>query len=143
VGTGVRDYSQLDVWQICDEVRSAVRSLLRRPCFDRDPDLADQLRRASERPCPVIAEGFSRYHPRDNAKFVRIAKASLSEIIEHLNRAVYQQFITPAEASVVDRLCRRGRGAATGYIRYLEHAAAPGVPRSRPRPPRRRFSSER
>jgi four helix bundle protein len=134
MGTGVRDYTELVVFQLCDEVRQTMRPLLRRPCFQSDLELRGQLRRSSERPCPVIAEGFSRYHPREIAKFVRDAKSSLSEIIEHMNRAVDQHFVTVAEARRVCLLCRRGRGAATAYIRYLETAEAPGVPRTRPRP---------
>jgi four helix bundle protein len=110
-----------------------VRPLLKRAAFYRDFDLRNQLRRASERPCPVIAEGFARYHPREIAKFVRDAKGSLSEIIEHMNRAVAQGAVTESEAESVRSLCRRARGAATAYVRYLEAAEAPGVPRTKPR----------
>ena len=130
---GVRDYTELDVWKLCDEIRRALRAHLRRPAFSADLDLRNQLRRASERPCPVIAEGFSRYHPREIAKFVRDAKASLSEVIEHLDRAVAQGLIAPADAERLTVLCKRARGAATAYVRYLETAEAPGVPRTRPR----------
>lgn len=91
------------------------------------------MERCSERPCPLIAEGFSRYHPRDNASFVRQAKASHSEMLNHLERAVAKQFISQQESDSLGTLCRRARGAATAYIRYLETAEAPGVPRTRPR----------
>ena len=129
----MRDYRELTVYQLCDEMRRRIRLVLRRPCFQSDPELRGQRRRASERPCPVIAEGFSRYHPREIGKFVRDAKASLSEIVEHLDRAVDREFVTKGEASEIAVLCKRGRGAATAFIRYLESAEAPGVPRTRPR----------
>ena len=138
MSNGVRDYVDLDVWQLCDQIRREMRVLIARPCFSSDLNLQGQLRRASERPCPVIAEGFGRYHPLENAKFVRDAKASLSELIEHLKRAVAQGFITQTEATSLTVLCKRARGAATGFIRYLETAEAPGVPRTRPRGPRPR-----
>ena len=133
MGTGIRDYTELEVWKLCDQLRRKTREFLSRPCFGRDSDLANQLRRSSERPCPVIAEGFGRYHPREIAKFVRDAKGSLSEVIEHMDRAVAQGCMTETEAHEVSALCKRARGAATAYVRYLETAEAPGVPRTRPR----------
>src|SRR5581483_7146652 len=133
MGSGVRDYSHLDVWRLADEIRRKTRPVLLRPCFESDRDLRDQLRRCAERPCPNIAEGFERYHPLENARFVRIAKASFAEMMNHLDRAVSQGFIADAEAGELSTLCRRARGAATAYIRYLESASAPGVPRTAPR----------
>ena len=92
------------------------------PEFGRDPDLRRQIKRASESPCPNIAEGFSRYHPRDNARFVNIAKSSMSELIVHMTRASRKQLVTADEAARVCALARRARAAAMGYIRYLQRA---------------------
>jgi hypothetical protein len=82
---------------------------------------------------PVFAEGFSRYHPRDFGSFVRIVKASLSEIIEHLRAAKLKSLISETEREAVCLLARRGRGAATRLVQYLETAEAPHVPRTRTR----------
>jgi len=87
------------------------------------------MRRAAESPCPNIAEGFSRFYPREFARFVRIAKGSLSELLDHLKLAVRRQLIDPETAKSLDSLTRRARGACTGLIRYLEstHPAGPPV----------------
>ena len=82
---------------------------------------------------PVFAEGYSRYHPRDFGSFVRIAKASLSEIIEHLSAAKSKNLISDTERKDICGLARRGRGAATRLILYLETAEAPHVPHTKPR----------
>jgi len=41
-----------------------------------------------------LSEGFGRYRPRDNARFVRTAIASLIETINHLGHAFKQQIIS-------------------------------------------------
>ena len=130
---GVRDHSELVVWQLSDQFRERVGPVVSKPALQANAWLCQQLTKAAESPCPNIAEGFSRYHPRENARFVRIAKASLSEAIGHLARAHGLGLIDDAEAAALTNLARRARGAATKYIRYLESATAPHLPRTAPR----------
>jgi four helix bundle protein len=130
---GVRDHEELDVWKLCNELEESLAPVLRRAEFCREPSLQGQMIRASERLCPNIAEGFSRYYPRDNAKFVRIAKGSLSELIDQLVRARSRRLISADEEARFTRLARRARGAATGYVRYLESTDEPRPPSERSR----------
>ena len=138
---GVRDHRDLDVWKLSDEVRSRVTALVTRPSFDELPWLRRQLREAAESLCPNIAEGFSRFYPTENASFVRITKASLTEIIEHLGRALALKLIEQPETAEAISFARRARGAATRYIVYLESSEAPkaaGIPPSKSRRRRHR-----
>ena len=130
---GVNDHEELDVWKLCNELEESLAPVLRRAEFGREPSLQGQMIRASERLCPNIAEGFSRYYPRDNAKFVRIAKGSLSELIDQLVRARSRRVISADEEARFTRLARRARGAATGYVRYLESTVEPRPPSDRRR----------
>jgi four helix bundle protein len=140
--TGFRTHEDFDAWRLADELRTRMRPVLARPALRDDFDLWKQLRRATRSPCPNIAEGFSRFNPPDFANFVRIAKASLSEFIEHMKEAEACGYTTPAETAELIVLARRARGAATGLIQYLDHARPPGhkaQPRNaRPRSRRRR-----
>jgi four helix bundle protein len=122
---GVRDHKELDAWQLADAVRTAVRELTAESGFEAHIGLRTQLRRASESGCANIAEGFSRYQPKDNARFLRIAKGSLSETIEHLSSATGLGLVEATRAAQISVLARRSRGACTQLIRYLEHAKAP------------------
>jgi four helix bundle protein len=135
---GVRDHEELVVYQLCNEVRQRVRAIVRKPSFTGDFTLRDQLSDAAESPCPNIAEGFSRYYPRDNARFVRIAKASLTEVIVHTGSALAKGLIENFEHDEICSLSRRARKAATNYIRYLETARAPGTSQPKSRRPRTR-----
>ncbi len=125
---GFRDHAEFDAWKLSDLVRLEVERLTSSPRFNRYPRLTDQMRRASESPCPNIAEGFARYRPRDFARFVRIAKGSLSELLDHLTVAVRRQLVSEPDAQNLESLTRRARGACTGLILYLESADPDGPP---------------
>ena len=123
--TGVRDHVDLDVYQLSEQVRERLKPILARPGFQRDFKLRDQLNARAEGPPAHIAEGFSRYGPRDFARFLRIAKGSLSEVVQHLKVAEEQGLATAQEAQEIGRLARRARGAAIGLICYLDSAEPP------------------
>jgi four helix bundle protein len=122
---GVRTHEKLDVWKLSDELVTRVRQIVKTAGIRSDFQLRDQLSRAAEKICPNIAEGFSRFHPRDNARFVRTAKSSITEVIVHLEAAVAKGYLKESDIQIPRRFARRARGAATQYIIYLETAEAP------------------
>jgi four helix bundle protein len=140
---GARSHEELDVYQLSAEVQKRVLELLKTPAIRADFDLYNQLGEAGNSICSNIAEGFSRYHPRENARFVRVAKGSLSEVIEHLRTAVAKGYLKSETIADTCTFARRARGAATGYIVYLEGAEAPNVPRTAPRRPKRSHHARR
>ena len=135
---GVRDHSELDCWKLCDELRSRVEEITSRPTFTNET-LKKQLDEAADSPCANIGEGFSRFYPKDNARFVRVAKGSLTEVMEHIRRVRAKRYATAEECGNILYLARRARGAVTGYVRYLESAPSPEPPSA----PRRRRSKNR
>jgi four helix bundle protein len=140
---GVRNHVDFHVWKLSDEVRRRVRPIVARPAFQKEFKLRDQLSEAAEGPCPHIAEGFSRFYPRDFARFVRIAKGSLSEVIEHMGRALAKGIVTEIEFQDVCSFARRARRAGTKLILYLETADPPGDNRTRRRSPKHPERPER
>jgi four helix bundle protein len=143
VMAGVRSHTELDAWKLADELRTEVNRLIAlRPLRFR-PKLIEQLLDASESACSNLAEGFSRFYPKDHARFVRISKGSLSEVIDRLEAAVERRLFSKDEIARAVSLARRARGACLGLVRYLETADAPsarpreGEPRN-PEPRNRR-----
>ncbi|MGE5835043.1 MAG: four helix bundle protein [Acidobacteriota bacterium] len=126
----MRDHTDLDAWKLCDELRERVQEITARPTF-RDLKLKEQLDEAVDSPCPNVGEGFSRYYPRDNARFVRIAKGSVTEVIEHMGKVRRKGYATGQECDEICLLGRRARGALNGYIRYLETTDEPTPPSAR------------
>ncbi len=115
----IHEHTELDAWAVADELRQRIRLILKRPGFASNLELRRQLEEAAEGPCAHIAEGFGRFLPGDNAKFVRIAVGSLNEVREHLNRARAKNLISEQEAAELDALTRRAVAVAKGYLRYL------------------------
>ncbi len=136
----VRDHTDLDLWKLCDQLSDRVHQITGRPTF-MDEKLKSQLNEAADSPCPNVGEGFSRYYPRDNARFVRVAKGSVTEVIEHMARVRKRGYATPEECDDVCALARRARGAITGYLLYLESTQWPKPPSDSHR--RRQLDRER
>ena len=128
---GVRDHTELDTWQLAQALAEQLRPVVDRPAFRRHEKLRSQIEEAAESAPSHIAEGFARYLPGDNSRFVRMAAASVNEVIIHLGRARARQLLSPQEHGELRRLACRARGAAACYAAYLE-TADPPPPRRRP-----------
>jgi four helix bundle protein len=85
--TPVRSFTELVAWQQARVVRKAIRVLVKDWPPEEKFRLVDQIIRTSRGPCANIAEGFGRFHEKDNARFCRMAKSSLYETMDHLTAA--------------------------------------------------------
>ena len=117
---GFRDFREIAAWQLAHQLKLRVDLFLLSPDFRRHYRLADQLSDAVRSGPRNIAEGFGRYRHREFAHFVRIAKASEVEVLNHLIDAQDQRLITTDEFQITEHLTRRAIKAANGLIRYLE-----------------------
>jgi four helix bundle protein len=122
---GVKDYTELIVWQVARELADRITVLTADSSLRREYDLVRQLRSSSNSVCANIAEGFGRFSPAEFARFLRIARGSAMELQEHLRQLQAQQMISATNARELSVLCRRVLGAVTPLIRYLDKAKAP------------------
>ena len=67
----------------------------------REPDLADQLRRATQKIPVQIAEGYGRWHAKDKVQFYRFALGSVNECVGHFDVAVQKGLMTEVDAKKV------------------------------------------
>ena len=72
-----------------------------------------------------MAEGFARFYPKEHARFLRIAKGSLAEVVDRLRSAVLRKLVSQEEADRITRLADRAQGASTRLIKYLETSDGP------------------
>lgn len=107
-----------------------VYELIQRPQIKKDYSLCDQVRRSARSAFANIAEGFGRFGNKEFAKFVRIAKGSEVELLNHLIDMHDQKLIDRAELAHLESLNRRAIKAAVGLIRRLE--STPDPPRPKP-----------
>ena len=124
---GVTDFRDLVAWQLADELRREVIAFTETEPASRDFRFCNQLRDAIASACRNTSEGFGRFRPAENARFLEFAHASLSEVQDGLIEARQKKYI---DDSVHDRLwtlSRRALGANTNYMKYLQRCVRTGA----------------
>ena len=95
---GVRRYQDLDCWKLANELKLGVYEIIERSPAKHDFDFRDQLRDAASSGPSNISEAFGYYRHPDAARFVRIAKSSLTETHHHLGDGVDRNYWKADEA---------------------------------------------
>ena len=95
--SGFRDFREIAAWRLSRDVRRLAYNLLAKPEVATDFKFRDQLRDAARSAPRNIAEGFARYKHKEFAQFVRVAKGSMGEVLDHFIDAVDNAYLTPAE----------------------------------------------
>lgn len=80
------------------------------------------MRSASRSVTNNIAEGFGRFHFKENIQFCRQSRGSLTELLEHLMIAVEEKYIELTEYEEGKKLIDRTGLLLNGYINYLRKA---------------------
>jgi len=82
--------------------------------------LTDQIIR-STRKCPAnIAEGYGRFHFKENIQYCRIARGSLTETQDHLSCALECNYISTQILKEYDSEIEVLIKMLNGYIKYLK-----------------------
>ena len=88
----IKTFEDLNCWVKGTELRRKIDSVIKTfPKFEKF-ELMSQMRRASRSVTHNIAEGYGRFHFKENAQFCRMSRGSLYEILNRLlpkNHNVY------------------------------------------------------
>jgi four helix bundle protein len=135
-----RSFSELDVWQLSNELKLGVYELLSKPVVQRDLDFRDQMQDSARSAPRNIAEGFGRYLPREFSQYLRVANGSLMETSNHLLDGYDRGYFTKAEIEPLLILARRSSAAVTRLLRYLRtvppNGPSTGTQTVKPKKPR-------
>jgi four helix bundle protein len=74
---GARDFRELVAWQLSYELKCEVFASTANAPASGDFEYCDQIRASSSSAPANTAEGFGRFRPREFARFLEIARASL------------------------------------------------------------------
>jgi four helix bundle protein len=85
--------------------------------------MGDNLIRAARSMTRNIAEGYGRYHHRDNAKFCSNTRGSCQEVLDDLITCHDDGYISDEELAEGRKLATSAIMLTNGYIRYLRRAA--------------------
>jgi four helix bundle protein len=120
---GVKRFEDLVCWQLATELEDLVPALLANPKAAADREFCDQIRRATAKIAPQIAEGFARFKPGETAYYLRIAKGSLAEVQTHLSKARRRGYFPDEQQARAEELARRTVGATTAFLKDRIKAA--------------------
>jgi four helix bundle protein len=104
---GLKDFRELGAWQRSREVKLLAYELLDRPNASTDFKFRDQLRDAARSAPRNIAEGFARYRHKEFAQFVRIAKGSMVDVLDHFMDAVDNGYLPAEELPRHEHACKK------------------------------------
>ncbi|MBS1568129.1 MAG: four helix bundle protein [Bacteroidetes bacterium] len=130
----IHSFTELIAWQKCRILRKAISKLTKGFPVEEKYRLTDQIIRSSRGPCANIAEGFGRYHEKDNARFCRMAKGSLNETKDHLTVAYDEEFISKEVLKLHWAMADEAIRVVNGYINYLQRMESSGSSVAEPFP---------
>ena len=131
---GFKDFREIVAWQRAHELKLLADVLLAKPDVIRRFKFCDQLGDAARSAPRNIAEGFGRFRHREFAQFVRVAKGSEAEVLNHFIDARDLRLMSDDEFIHAEHTARRALKAANGLIRYLESTPDPPPPPYKPKP---------
>ena len=141
---GAKTYGDLEVWQLCEEIRLRVVAETETGKAALDLRFRNQIRGAAEDAASNIAEGFVRFHPRTFAQFIGYALSSLAEVRERTRYAHARGYFPDALAASLMVLCARCQNAAKSLRQHLWTVALSDVPyRPKSAPPRSKGRHQR
>ncbi len=120
----VRDFRDLVCWQLAYALKSDVIAFTDTGEVSRDFKFRDQIRDSSASAPRNIAEGFGRYTPREFARFLSYARASLFETQNHLIDAHDRGYLEDRTYHRLFNLANAARNATTNLMRSKQRQAA-------------------
>ena len=121
----LRTFEDLEAWQACRAFRIlATRKVVPELVEKKEFDLADQLKRSARSTTANIAEGYGRFHYRDNYRFCSNARGSLCESLDHLIAASDEDLITTEQLEEARDLFNHALKVLNGYMAYLKRTAS-------------------
>lgn len=121
-------FEDLECWKACRQLRLFVmRKVVADLPAEEGFELGRQLRKAARSTTANIAEGFGRFHHRDNYKFCSNARGSLFETLDHLITANDDGYPDNGGFSQGRDLVATARCLLNGHMNYLRQAGPTGT----------------
>ena len=118
-------FEDLKCWQACREVRIFDTELVKSYPKEEQYSLVDNMKRAARSTTQNIAEGFGRFHYRENIQFCRISRGSLFELTDDLITSIDEGFISKEDYKLGRNKIANALALLNGYIKYLNSKANP------------------
>jgi four helix bundle protein len=121
-------YEDLEAWQLAADLKREVYALIKEGPAARDIEFRNQIRDAAASTTKNIAEGFGRFRPKEFAKFMEYATASLMETKDSLKDGIDRGYFTPERVARAQNLAERTLKVSTKLIVYLKNCKRKNPP---------------
>ena len=118
----IKSFEDLVCWQKGRAIRMEISKLITQFPAEEKFELVSQMRRASRSVTHNLAEGYGRFHFKENIQFCRISRGSLYEIKDQLITALDEQYIDEKTFENLKKKVEEGIVILNGYIDYLKKA---------------------
>ena len=115
----LKSFEDLQCWQACREVRIFITELIKGYPKEEQYSIVDNMKRAARSTTQNIAEGFGRFHYKENLQFCRISRGSLFELADDLITSIDEGFITKEDYELGRNKISNALALLNGYIKYL------------------------
>lgn len=120
---GIKSFEDLDCWKMGRQLRNDVKELIKTFPDHEKYELVSQMRRASRSVTHNIAEGYGRFHFKENAQYCRVSRGSLYELLDQFITSKDEGYITEEEYINFKKQVNDCLAVLNGYINYLNKAA--------------------
>ncbi|GAA3570818.1 four helix bundle protein [Snuella lapsa] len=119
MGNDIQTFEDLNCWKKARDLRNKISKLVKQFPKEEKFALTAQIIRASRSVTHNIAEGYGRYHYKENAQFCRTARGSLYEVLDQIivanDEGYIDEFVTKELRNEIIETIR----ILNGYINYL------------------------
>ena len=126
LGERKNDFQDLNIWKRAREIRLKIEEIVKTLPGEEKYSLGDQMIRSSRSITALIAEGWGRYHYKENIQFCRQARGSLFELIDHLVVAIDNSYIEHPVFLELEAKIKIEIKEINGYIKYLSNQKSKG-----------------
>ncbi|MBM4121033.1 MAG: four helix bundle protein [Nitrospira sp.] len=118
----IKSFEDLEVWQVGRTLRKRLYALASHLPEHERYNLAGQIRSAAISLTANLAEGYGRFHFKENAQFCRIARGSACELLDHLITCRDEGYVEKEEYQELRRELFTFLRLINGYIRSIGKA---------------------
>lgn len=116
----IKTFESLECWKIGVDIRKNLSKIVATFPSEEKYRLGDQIKRASRSVTNNIAEGYGRYHYKENIQFCRTSRGSAYELLDHLIIALEENYISEEVFKNNRKLIQNLLALLNGYINFLK-----------------------
>ena len=123
----IKSFEDLDVWKVGRQIRRELYALATGFPKQEQYCLGQQVRTAAISLTANIAEGYGRFHYKENIQFCRIARGSAYELLDHLIACKDEEYVSEKQYNDLQVQLRRFVQLINGYIRSIGRVGSKGT----------------